>query len=68
MSRPERLLVAHPFQPVYLVPVVELCAGERTAPEMLPRAAEIFRAVGMQPLLIRKEIHGFLANRIQTAP
>ncbi|WP_208639283.1 3-hydroxyacyl-CoA dehydrogenase NAD-binding domain-containing protein [Bradyrhizobium forestalis] len=67
MPRPERLLVAHPFHPVYLVPLVELCAGERTAPEMLPRAAEIFRAVGMHPLVVRKEVYGFLANRLQTA-
>lgn len=67
MPRPERLLVAHPFQPVYLIPLVELCAGERTTPEMLPRAAEIFRAVGMHPLVVRKEVHGFIANRIQTA-
>ncbi|MDH2356906.1 3-hydroxyacyl-CoA dehydrogenase NAD-binding domain-containing protein [Bradyrhizobium sp. SSUT112] len=67
MPRPERLLVAHPFQPVYLVPLVELCAGERTAPEMLPRAGAIFRAVGMHPLVVRKEIHGFIANRLQTA-
>lgn len=67
MPRPERLLVAHPFQPVYLVPLVELCAGERTAPDMVPRAAEIFRAVGMHPLIVRKEVHGFLANRLQTA-
>ncbi|MDF0498991.1 3-hydroxyacyl-CoA dehydrogenase NAD-binding domain-containing protein [Bradyrhizobium yuanmingense] len=67
MPRPERLLVAHPFQPVYLVPLVELCAGQRTAPEMLPRAAEIYRAVGMHPLVVRKEIDGFIANRLQTA-
>lgn len=67
MPRPDRLLVAHPFQPVYLVPLVELCAGKRTAPEMLPRAAEIFRAVGMHPLIVRNEVHGFLANRLQTA-
>ncbi len=67
MPRPERLVVAHPFHPVYLVPLVELCAGERTAPESLSRAAEIFRAVGMHPLVVRKEIYGFIANRIQTA-
>lgn len=67
MPRPERLLVAHPFQPVYLVPLVELCAGARTAPEMVPRAEELFRALGMHPLLVRKEVHGFLANRIQIA-
>lgn len=67
MEHPERLLVAHPFNPVYLVPLVELCAGQRTAPENLTRAAEIYRAIGMHPLLVRKEVDGFIANRLQTA-
>ncbi|MGY8638505.1 3-hydroxyacyl-CoA dehydrogenase NAD-binding domain-containing protein [Bradyrhizobium sp. 14AA] len=67
MPRPERLVVAHPFQPVYLLPLVELCAGERTAPETVSRAAEIYRAIGMHPLIVRKEINNFIANRLQTA-
>ncbi|WP_407193081.1 3-hydroxyacyl-CoA dehydrogenase NAD-binding domain-containing protein [Bradyrhizobium sp. STM 3566] len=67
MGRPESLLVAHPFNPVYLVPLVELCAGQRTAPEALARAGEIYRAIGMHPLVVRKEVDGFIANRLQTA-
>lgn len=67
MDRPERLLVAHPFQPVYLLPLVELCAGQKTDPQTLVRAADIYRAVGMYPLVVRKEIDGFIANRLQTA-
>lgn len=67
MDHPERLLVAHPFNPVHLLPLVELCAGRRTAPEMLARAAEIYRAVGMHPLVVRKELDGFIANRLQEA-
>lgn len=67
MDRPECLLVAHPFQPVYLLPLVELCAGQRTAPEMLDRAAAIYRAVGMHPLVVRKEVDGFIANRLGDA-
>lgn len=67
MGRPERLVVAHPFQPVYLIPLVELCGGQRTAPEMLVRAAKTYRALGMHPLIVRKEIDGFIANRLQTA-
>ncbi|WP_354132660.1 3-hydroxyacyl-CoA dehydrogenase NAD-binding domain-containing protein [Bradyrhizobium sp. RT4b] len=67
MKHPERFLVAHPFYPVYMLPLVELCAGLRTAPEALVRAAEIFRAVGMHPLVVRKEIDGFIANRLQEA-
>ncbi|NLS74768.1 3-hydroxyacyl-CoA dehydrogenase [Bradyrhizobium brasilense] len=67
VDAPERLLVAHPFNPVYLLPLVELCAGQRTAPETLVRAAKIFRSVGMHPLILRKEIDGFIANRLQEA-
>ncbi|WP_271619406.1 3-hydroxyacyl-CoA dehydrogenase NAD-binding domain-containing protein [Bradyrhizobium sp. CCBAU 51745] len=67
MGYPESLLVAHPFNPVYLVPLVELCAGQRTAPAALARAAEIYRAIGMHPLVVRKEVDGFIANRLQTA-
>lgn len=67
MDHPECLLVAHPFDPVYLLPLVELCAGERTMPQAPVRAAEIYRAMGMHPLLVRKEVDGFIANRLQQA-
>ena len=67
MARPERFCVAHPFNPVYLLPLVELCAGERTAPETLDRAGELFRSVGMQPLVVRSEIDGFVADRLLEA-
>jgi carnitine 3-dehydrogenase len=67
MERPERFCVAHPFNPVYLLPLVELCAGERTAPETVERAAALFRSVGMQPLVVRSEIDGFVADRLLEA-
>ncbi|WP_456843437.1 3-hydroxyacyl-CoA dehydrogenase NAD-binding domain-containing protein [Bradyrhizobium sp. USDA 4486] len=67
VDHPERLLIAHPFNPVYLLPLVELCAGRSTAPEMLARAAAIYRMVGMHPLVVRKEVDGFVANRLQEA-
>jgi len=67
MEHPECLLVGHPFQPVYLLPLVELCAGQRTMPEALDRAAAIYRAIGMHPLVVRKEVDGFIANRLQDA-
>jgi carnitine 3-dehydrogenase len=67
MERPERFAVGHPFNPVYLLPLVELCGGERTAPETLDRAARVYRALGMHPLLIRNEIDGFLADRLLEA-
>jgi carnitine 3-dehydrogenase len=67
MTRPERFCVAHPFNPVYLLPLVELCAGERTAPETVERAEAMFRSVGMHPLVVRSEIDGFVADRLLEA-
>jgi carnitine 3-dehydrogenase len=67
MEYPERFAVGHPFNPVYLLPLVELCGGERTSPETLARAAAAYRAVGMHPLLVRNEIDGFLADRLLEA-
>jgi carnitine 3-dehydrogenase len=67
VEHPERLLVGHPFNPVYLLPLVELCAGQRTDPQMLRRAAEAYRAVGMHPLTVRTEIDGFIADRLLEA-
>jgi carnitine 3-dehydrogenase len=67
MRHPERLVVGHPFNPVYLLPLVEVCGGERTAPEALERASAIYRAVGMAPLVVRHEIEGFIADRLLEA-
>ncbi|MCK1269136.1 thioesterase family protein [Bradyrhizobium sp. 49] len=68
MKHRDRLLVAHPFNPVYLLPLVELCAGEGNASaSSLERAAEIYCAVGMHPIVVRKEMDGFVANRLQEA-
>jgi carnitine 3-dehydrogenase len=67
MQHPERMLVAHPFNPVYLVPLVELCAGERTAPAAIERAEALYRSLGMHPVVLRHEIDGFLADRLLEA-
>ena len=67
MKHPERLLVAHPFNPVYLLPLVELVAGKDTASHIIPRATEFYEAIGMRPLHIRKEIEAFVADRLLEA-
>src|SRR5919108_6151700 len=67
MAGPERLTVGHPFNPVYLLPLVELCAGERTAPETLRRAAAVYRGLGMRPLVLRREVDAFVADRLLEA-
>lgn len=67
MAHPERLLVAHPFNPVYLLPLVELVGGKETAAGVIHRAGEIYRAIGMHPLHIKKEIEAFVADRLLEA-
>src|SRR3954452_11367211 len=67
MAGPERLTVGHPFNPVYLLPLVEVCGGERTAPETVERAAAVYGAVGMSPLLLRREVDAFVADRLLEA-
>ncbi len=67
MGNPGRFLVAHPFNPVYLLPLVELCGGERTAPDTIARAKDFFASIGMHPLHVTKEIDGFVADRLLEA-
>jgi carnitine 3-dehydrogenase len=67
MVHPERLVVGHPFNPVYLMPLVEVCGGSLTSDETKQRAAEIYRSIGMHPLMLSKEIDGFVADRLMEA-
>lgn len=66
-QRPERVVVGHPFNPVYLLPLVEVVGGERTSAETLRRSMDFYRAIGMRPLHVRKEIEGHLSDRLQEA-
>jgi carnitine 3-dehydrogenase len=67
MHGPERLLVGHPFNPVYLLPLVELVGGRNTAEDTLEAAAVFYRFIGMHPLRVRREIPGHLTDRLQEA-
>jgi carnitine 3-dehydrogenase len=67
MQYPERFLVAHPFNPVYLLPLVELVGGQRTAPAALAAAGRFFTYIGMHPLTVRREVPGHLTDRLQEA-
>ena len=66
-THPERVLIGHPFNPVYLLPLCEVVGGEKTAPETIERAMEYYRAIGMHPLHVRTEIEGYLSDRLQEA-
>ena len=67
MAHPERLIVAHPFNPVYLLPLVELVAGAKTDTAHIEWAKGIYAGLGMYPLHCRVEIEGFLSDRLQEA-
>ncbi|WP_454675021.1 3-hydroxyacyl-CoA dehydrogenase [Achromobacter pestifer] len=62
-----RCLVAHPVNPPYLIPVVELCPAAWTSPQALETANEVMTAIGQKPVLVRREIEGFILNRLQGA-
>ncbi|AHL74240.1 3-hydroxybutyryl-CoA dehydrogenase [Stutzerimonas stutzeri] len=64
---PERCLVGHPFNPVYLLPLVEVVGGEKTAPEAVQTAMGVYESLGMRPLHVRKEVPGFIADRLLEA-
>lgn len=67
MQDPGRLLVGHPFNPPHVVPLVEVVPGAQTTPETAQAAAEFYRSLGKVPVVLRKEISGFVANRLQSA-
>jgi|GEM_PF-4170 len=67
MRHPGRFTVGHPFNPVYLLPLVELCGGAQTTPDTIERARVFYASIGMKPLHVRKEIDGFIADRLLEA-
>lgn len=67
MHQPERLVVGHPFNPPHLVPLVEIVPGEKTSAETVERARAFYAALGKKPQVLRKEVPGFVANRLQSA-
>lgn len=67
MRTPERLLVAHPFNPPHLIPLLELVPGKRTSDDTVQRARAFYESLGKRVVLLHKEIPGFVANRIQAA-
>jgi carnitine 3-dehydrogenase len=67
MANPERFVVGHPFNPVYLLPLVEVCGGEKTSGAAKQTAMQLYTAIGMRPLHVRKEIDGFIADRLLEA-
>lgn len=67
LRNPERCLTAHPINPPYLVPAVEIVPGPETDATLVGRTADLMRSLGQAPILMAKEIDGFLMNRLQGA-
>ena len=67
LSHPERLVVAHPFHPVYILPLVEIVPGKQTSEETTVKAEQIYESIGMDVLHVRHEIEGHIADRLMEA-
>jgi carnitine 3-dehydrogenase len=65
--RPEQIIVAHPFNPVYLLPLIEIVPSAATDAKITEKAREILTAIGMKPLVVRKEIDAHIADRFLEA-
>jgi 3-hydroxyacyl-CoA dehydrogenase len=65
--RLERCLVTHPLSPPELIPLVEIVAGERTAPAAVERALDYLRSLGRMPIVVRKPVPGYVVGRIAAA-
>jgi L-gulonate 3-dehydrogenase len=63
----ERCLVAHPVNPPHLVPVVELCGAPWTGADTIARARAVYESIGQVPVTVRREVEGFILNRLQGA-
>jgi 3-hydroxyacyl-CoA dehydrogenase len=66
-SHPERCVIAHPFNPPHLIPLVEIVGGAKTSEETIRRAAEFYTSIGQRTVRLNKELPGHVANRLQAA-
>ena len=64
-QNPERVLIAHPFNPVYLLPLVEIVPGKKTAKKNILKANKFYTKMGMKTLILKKELPGYLSDRLQ---
>ena len=66
-KNPSRTIIAHPFNPVYMLPGVEIVPGKRTKKNFLKKAYKFYKSVSMNPIMIKKELPGYLSDRLQEA-
>ena len=66
-KNPSRTIIAHPFNPVYMIPGVEIVPGKKTKKNFLKKAYKFYKSVSMNPIMIKKELPGYLSDRLQEA-
>ena len=64
---PDRTIIGHPFNPVYLCPGVEVVPGKKTQKKFLNKANRFYKSISMNPIMVKKELPGYLADRLQEA-
>lgn len=67
LVRPERMIITHFFNPAHLVPLVEVIKADNTPGEVLSITLELMKRLGKTPVVLKKEVPGFIANRLQAA-
>ena len=66
-KNPKRSLIGHPFNPVYLLPAVEIVPGKKTSTKYLNQAKKFYKSISMNPIMVKKELPGYLSDRLQEA-
>ena len=66
-KNPERAMIGHPFNPVYLLPAVEIVAGKKTLKKFLVKAKKFYNSISMNPIMVKHELPGYLSDRLQEA-
>ena len=66
-KNPERTMIGHPFNPVYMCPVVEVVPGKKTSKKYLNKANKFYKSISMNPIMVQKELPGYLSDRLQEA-
>ena len=66
-KNPARTMIGHPFNPVYLCPGVEIVAGKKSKKKFLNKANKFYKSISMNPIMVKKELPGYLADRLQEA-
>jgi len=67
LDEPARVLVGHPFNPAHIVPLVEVVAADGADPAVVQAAVDFYRWLGKTPVVLRRAVPGFVANRLQSA-